>query len=85
MRRFVCLTLAFTLSFGAPSGSHAGQKSVSTGVYRQTPLNDITDTLSTIGKSEAEKAAVKKQRHMARTNARLKKLKDERHKRIISR
>ncbi|GEM_PF-2392662 len=85
MKHLACSILAFTFLFGVPAVSHAGQKSTSTGVYRQTPLNDITDTLATIGKSDQEKAAIKKQRHMARTNARLKKLKEERHRQIIQR
>ncbi len=85
MKRFASFILALTFFLGLPTIGRAEYKSLSTGVYRQTLLNDITDTLSTIGKSEQEKAAIKKQRHMARTNARLKKLKDERHQRIIQR
>jgi hypothetical protein len=85
MKRFASFILTLILFLGLPTISRAEHKSTSTGVYRQTLLNGITDTLATLGKSDQEKAAIRKQRHMARTNARLKKLKDERHQRIIQR
>ena len=85
MKHLISFILAFAFLFGVPAIGRAEYKSLSTGVYRQTFLNDITDTLATIGKSDQEKAAIKKRRHMARTNARLKKLKEERHQRIIRR
>lgn len=85
MKHFASFTLILILFLGLPTIGQAEYKSTSTGIYRQTLLNDITDTLATLGKSDQEKAAIKKQRHMARTNARLKKLKEERHQRIIRR
>ena len=85
MKHYVRFILIFVFLFGVPAVSRAEYKSVDTGVNRQTWFNNVTDSLATIGKSDQEKAAIKKQRHMARTNARLEKLKEERHKRIIRR
>ncbi len=85
MKRYVSFIFMFVLLLGVPTVGHAEYKSVDSGVNRQTFFNDITDTLATIGKSDREEAAIKKQRHMARTNARLQKLKEQRHKRIIRR
>lgn len=85
MKRFASFILAFTLFLGLPTISRAEHKSVSSGIYRQTFFNDITDTLVTIGKSEREKTFIKKQRHMARVKARQEKLHEEIHQRIIQR
>ena len=85
MKRHLSFILMLVFLLGIPTISRAEYKSVDTGVNRQTWFNSVTDSLATIGKSKAEKAAIKKQRHMARTTARLQKLKEQRHKRIIQR
>ncbi len=85
MKRFASFILAFTLFLGLPTVSRAEQKSVSSGIYRQTLLNDLTDTLATIGKSEREETLIKRQRRMARVKARQEKLHEEIHQRIIRR
>ena len=85
MKRFASFILVLTLFLGLPAVSRAENKSVSSGIYRQTLLNDITDTLATIGKSEREKTLIERQRHMARVKARQEKLNEEIHRRIIRR
>ncbi|MBI3617286.1 MAG: hypothetical protein HY210_03600 [Candidatus Omnitrophica bacterium] len=85
MKRFAGFILAFTFFLGLPTASRAEHKSVSSGIYRQTFFNDITDTLATIGKSEREKTLIERQRHMARVKARQEKLQKEIHQRIIHR
>jgi len=85
MKRYSIYILAIFFFLSVPTVSRAEHKSVSSGIYRQTLLNDLTDTLATIGKSEREKTLIERQRHMARVKARREKLHEEIHQRIIQR
>jgi hypothetical protein len=59
------------LFFYAPTVSWAG---INQEINRQTPFNNFTDSLATLGKSPGQKTAIKNSRRLTRSQARLKKL-----------
>ncbi|MBI5415533.1 MAG: hypothetical protein HZA29_01830 [Candidatus Omnitrophica bacterium] len=85
MKRPAVFILTFALLSGVAAVSRADQISKPTGIYRQTILNDITDTLATIGKSDREENAIRHQRRMARARERREKLYEQNHKHVIRR
>jgi hypothetical protein len=85
MKHPIILVLTVVLSVNAATPGWAGQNSKPTGIYRQTILNDITDTLATIGKSDREETAIRHQRRMARARERREKLYEQNHKHVIRR
>ena len=85
MKRYSIFILAAVLFFSIPTAGWAGRKSTLSGVDRQTLFNNVTDSLATLGKSPQQKSAIKKMRHAARRKARLEKLREENHQRIIRR
>lgn len=82
MKRYLILILATVLFFYAPTASWAG---INEEINRQTPFNNFTDSLATLGKSPRQKTAIKNKRRLARSKARLKKLREANIKRSISR
>ena len=54
-------------------------------INRQTPFNNFTDALATLGKSPKEKTAIKNKRRLARSQARLKNIREAHLKRATQR
>lgn len=82
MKRHLILILAAVLFLYAPTASWAG---INEEINRQTPFNNFTDSLATLGKSPKQKTAIKNKRRLARSQARLKKLREANIKRSTSR
>jgi hypothetical protein len=82
MKRYSFLILTAVLFFYTPTASWAG---INEEINRQTPFNNFTDSLATIGKSPKQKTAIKNKRRLARSQARLQKLRDANIKRSTSR
>lgn len=82
MKRYLVLVLAGVLFFYTPTTSWAG---INEEINRQTPFNNFTDSLATLGKSPKQKTAIKNKRRLARSQARLKKLREANIKRSTQR
>lgn len=82
MKRYLVLVLTAVLFFYAPAVSWAG---INEEINRQTPFNNFTDSLATIGKSPKQKTAIKNKRRLARSQARLQKLREANIKRSAQR
>ena len=59
--------------FSVPTESWAG---INEEINRQTHFNNFTDSLATIGKSPKQKTAIRNKRRLARSQARLKKIRE---------
>lgn len=73
MKRYSVLILTAVLLFSVPAESRTG---INEEINRQTPFNKFTDSLATLGKSPKQKTAIKNKRRLARSKARLKKLRE---------
>jgi len=73
MKRYSILVLTAALLLSVPVESWAG---LNQEINRQTPFNNFTDSLATIGKSPKEKTAIKNKRRLKRSQARLKKIRE---------
>ncbi|HBO98028.1 MAG TPA: hypothetical protein DE315_08660 [Candidatus Omnitrophica bacterium] len=82
MKRYPVLILTAVLLFFVSTESRAG---INQEINRQTPFNNFTDSLATIGKSPKQKTAIKNKRRLARSKARLKKIREAHSKRSASR
>jgi hypothetical protein len=82
MKRYSILILATVLFFYAPTASWAG---INEEINCQTPFNNFTDSLATLGKSPKQKTAIKNKRRLARSQARLRKLREANIKRSTQR
>ncbi len=82
MKRYSILILAAVLFFYIPTASWA---EINQEINRQTPFNNFTDSLATIGKSPKQKTTIKNKRRLARSQARLKKIREAHIKRSAQR
>lgn len=82
MKRHSIFFLTAVLFFYIPTASWAGRNA---DINRRTPFNNFTDSLATLGKSPKQKTAVKNSRRLARSKARLQKLRDANIKRLTQR
>ena len=82
MKRYSVLILIAVLLFSVPAESRTG---INEEINRQTPFNKFTDSLATLGKSPKQKIAIKNKRRLARSQARLKKIRKAHLKRSNSR
>ena len=82
MKRYSFLILTAVLFFYTPTASWAG---INEEINRQTPFNNFTDSLATLGKSPKQKTAIKNKRRLARSQARLKKIREAHLKRSTQR
>jgi len=82
MKWYSILVLVTVLFFYTPTASWAG---INQEINRQTPFNNFTDSLATMGKSPKQKTAIKNKRRLARSKARLKKIREAHSKRSASR
>ncbi|MBI5025036.1 MAG: hypothetical protein HZC18_08600 [Candidatus Omnitrophica bacterium] len=82
MKRYSILVLTAVLFCYTPTASWAG---INEEINRQTPFNNFTDSLATIGKSPKQKTAIKNKRRLVRSQARLKKARAANLKRLTSR
>ena len=82
MKWYSILVLVTVLFFYTPTASWAG---INQEINRQTPFNNFTDSLATLGKSQKQKTAIKNKRRLARSQARLKKLREAHVKRSTNR
>ena len=73
MKRYSILVLTAVLFFYTPTASWAG---INEEINRQTPFNNFTDSLATLGKIPKQKTAIKNKRRLARSQVRLKKLRE---------
>jgi len=71
MKWYSILVLVTVLFFYTPTASWAG---INQEINRQTPFNNFTDSLATLGKSQKQKTAIKNKRRLARSQTRLKKI-----------
>lgn len=82
MKRYSVLILTVVLVFSVPTQGWAG---INEEINRQTPFNNFTDSLATLGKFPKQKTAIKNKRRLARSKARLKKLREANIKRSTQR
>ncbi|OGX30156.1 MAG: hypothetical protein A2705_00400 [Omnitrophica WOR_2 bacterium RIFCSPHIGHO2_01_FULL_52_10] len=82
MKRYSVLILTAVLLFSVTTESRAG---INQEINRQTPFNNFTDSLATLGKTPKQKTAIKNKRRLARSQARLKKIREAHSKRSASR
>lgn len=82
MKRYSVLILTAVLLFSVSAESWAG---LNQEINRQTPFNKFTDSLATIGKSPKQKTAIKNKRRLARSQTRLKKIRENHLKRSTQR
>lgn len=73
MKPYLVFILTAALLLSVPTESQAG---INQEINRQTPFNNFTDSLATIGKSPRQKTAIKNKRRLARSQARLKKIRE---------
>ena len=73
MKRYSVLILTAVLLFSVTTESRAG---INQEINRQTPFNNFTDSLATLGKTPKQKTAIKNKRRLARSQARLKKIRE---------
>ena len=79
-KTFSVIILSILLVFNANILILAAKTNVRATIERRTILNNITDSLATIGKSKRKKITIKRARWLARRKARLRKIREQNRK-----